>query len=88
VAAQLHISRMPARGALKRPGSEGSVESVANRDTRVAPIRAERVAQAILVIAALQAPGTRPGVSALSTAGDRRMASLDRDRARAPREGT
>ena len=59
--AQLHISRMPAREALKRPGSEGSVESVAKRDTRVAPIRAERVAQAILVIAALQAPGPRIG---------------------------
>ena len=48
MAAQLHISRMPVREALKRPGSEGSVESVANRDTRIAPIRAERVAQAIL----------------------------------------
>jgi DNA-binding GntR family transcriptional regulator len=39
------------------------------------------------VIAALQALGTRLGVPALSTADDRRMASLDRDRARALREG-
>lgn len=64
------------------------MERVPNRDTRIAPIRAERVAQAFPVIAALQAPGTRSGAPALSTAGDRRMASLDRDRARALREGT
>jgi hypothetical protein len=67
----------------KRPGSEGPVESVANPDTRVAPIRAKRVAQAILVIAALLAPGMRPGVPTRITAGDRHVASLDRDRARA-----
>ena len=62
VQAQLHISRASRRArrsSVRDP--KGSVESVAKRDTRVAPIRAERVAQAILVIAALQAPGPRIG---------------------------
>jgi DNA-binding GntR family transcriptional regulator len=78
---------MPVREALKRLESEGLVETVPNRETRVAPIRAERAAQAFPVIAALQALGTRLGVPALSTADDRRMESLDRDRARALRDG-
>src|SRR3954467_2926439 len=87
LAAQLQISRMPVREALKRLESEGLVETVPNRETRVAPIRAERAAQAFPVIATLQALGTRLGVPALSQADDRRMASLDRDRARALAEG-
>ena len=86
LAAQLQISRMPVREALKRLELEGLVESIPNRETRVAPIRAERAAQAFPVIAALQALGTRLGVPALNTADDRRMASLDRDRSRALRE--
>src|SRR3954464_13518993 len=86
-AANPQTSRMPVREALKRLESEGLVETVPNRETRVAPIRAERAAQAFPVIATLQALGTRLGVPALSQADDRRMASLDHDRARALGEG-
>ncbi len=87
LAEQLQISRMPVREALKRLELEGLVESIPNRETRVAPIRAERAAQAFPVIAALQALGARLGVPALSTADDERMEALDRDRTRALREG-
>jgi DNA-binding GntR family transcriptional regulator len=87
LAAQLQISRMPVREALKRLESEGLVESVPNRETRVAPIRAERAAQAFPVIAALQALGTRLGVPALGRADDERMDALDRERAQALRDG-
>ena len=87
LAAQLQISRMPVREALKRLESEGLVETVPNRETRVAPIRAERAAQAFPVVAALQALATRLGVPALSAEDDERMESLDRERARALREG-
>jgi DNA-binding GntR family transcriptional regulator len=87
LAAQLQISRMPVREALKRLESEGLVETVPNRETRVAPIRAARAAQAFPVVAALQALGTRLGVPALTAADDRRMESLDRQRARALRAG-
>src|SRR4051794_21191855 len=87
LAAQLQTSRMPVREALKRLETEGLVETVPNRETRVAPIRAERAAQAFPVVAALQALATRLGVPALSAADDARMTSLDRERARALREG-
>src|SRR3954463_4360211 len=87
LAAQLQTSRMPVREALKRLEAEGLVETVPNRETRVAPIRAERAAQAFPVGAALQALGTRLGVPALSAADDARMTSLDRKRTRALREG-
>jgi DNA-binding GntR family transcriptional regulator len=87
LAEQLETSRMPVREALKRLEAEGLVETVPNRETRVAPIRAERAAQAFPVIAALHALGTRLGVPALSAGDDARMRSLDMDRARALKRG-
>ena len=87
LAEQLEISRMPVREALKRLEAEGLVETVPNRETRVAPIRAERAAQAFPVIAALHALGTRLGVPALTAEDDERMRALDRERARALKRG-
>lgn len=87
LAAELQISRMPVREALKRLELEGLVESIPNRETRVAPIRAERAAQAFPVVAALHALATRLGVPALSAADDERMESLDHDRSDALRRG-
>ena len=87
LAAQLQTSRMPVREALKRLEAEGLVETIPNRETRVAPIRAERAAQAFPVVAALQALATRLGVPALSADDDERMESLDRERERALRKG-
>jgi DNA-binding GntR family transcriptional regulator len=87
LAAQLQTSRMPVREALKRLETEGLVETIPNRETRVAPIRAERAAQAFPVVAALQALATRLGVPALSADDDERMESLDRERERALRKG-
>lgn len=87
LAEQLETSRMPVREALKRLEAEGLVETVPNRETRVAPIRAERAAQAFPVIAALHALATRLGVPALTTADDDRMRALDRKRARALERG-
>jgi DNA-binding GntR family transcriptional regulator len=87
LAAQLETSRMPVREALKRLETEGLVETIPNRETRVAPIRAERAAQAFPVVAALQALATRLGVPALSADDDERMESLDRERERALRKG-
>lgn len=87
LAQQLRTSRMPVREALKRLEGEGLVETIPNRETRVAPIRADLAAQAFPVIAALQALGARLGVPALSSADDRRMLTLDRQRARALADG-
>jgi DNA-binding GntR family transcriptional regulator len=87
LAEQLQTSRMPVREALKRLEAEGLVETVPNRETRVAPVRAERAAQAFPVIAALHALGTRLGVPALTGGDDDRMRSLDRERARALKRG-
>jgi DNA-binding GntR family transcriptional regulator len=87
LAEQLQTSRMPVREALKRLEAEGLVETVPNRETRVAPIRAERAAQAFPVIAALHALATRLGVPALTGADDGRMRVLDRERARALERG-
>jgi len=87
LAEQLETSRMPVREALKRLEAEGLVETVPNRETRVAPIRAERAAQAFPVIAALHALGTRLGVPALTAEDDERMCTLDRARAQALARG-
>jgi DNA-binding GntR family transcriptional regulator len=87
LAEQLQTSRMPVREALKRLEAEGLVETVPNRETRVAPVRAERAAQAFPVIAALHALAARLGVPALTAGDDDRMRSLDRERARALKRG-
>ena len=83
LAAQLGVSRVPVREALKRLEDEGLVETVPNLATRVTPVRAEQAAQAFPVIAALQALGARLGVPALTATDDRRMEALDRRRAAA-----
>jgi DNA-binding GntR family transcriptional regulator len=87
LAEQLQTSRMPVREALKRLEAEGLVETVPNRETRVAPVRAERAAHAFPVIAALHALAARLGVPALTAGDDDRMRSLDRERARALKRG-
>lgn len=80
---QFGVSRVPVREALKRLEDEGLVETVPNRLTRVAPVRAEQAAQAFPVVAALQGLATRLGVPALSSADDERMVELDGTRAAA-----
>jgi DNA-binding GntR family transcriptional regulator len=63
LAAQLHISRMPAREALKRSESDGPAESVRTAipvSRRFAP----SAAQAFPVIAAPQAPARGPACRA------------------------
>jgi DNA-binding GntR family transcriptional regulator len=83
LAAEMGVSRVPVREALKRLEDEGLVETVPNLVTRVAPVRADRAAQAFPVIAALQSLAARLGVPALSAADDRRLIALDQRRAAA-----
>lgn len=83
LAAQLGVSRVPVREALKRLEEEGLVETIPNSATRVARVRVEQAAQAFSVIAALHALGARIGVPALTSADDQRMQQADRRRSQA-----
>jgi DNA-binding GntR family transcriptional regulator len=87
LASAMGVSRVPVREALKRLEDEGLVETFPSRGTRVAPIQAERAAQAFPVIASLQALGARLGVPALTAADDRRMQLADERRTAALRRG-
>ncbi len=87
LAAELGVSRTPVREALQRLEDEGLVETEPNVATRVAPVDADRLAQAFPVIAALHGLGARLGVPALTRADDRRMAAADRRRASALERG-
>jgi DNA-binding GntR family transcriptional regulator len=73
LAEQLGVSRTPVREALRRLEDEGLVETGRNAFTRVAPVRADRIADAFPVVAALHGLGARLGVPALSPADLERM---------------
>src|ERR1700742_1717044 len=68
LATELGVSRTPVREALRRLEDEGLVESERNAYTRVAPVRAQRIADAYPVVAALHGLATRLGVPALTPA--------------------
>jgi DNA-binding GntR family transcriptional regulator len=81
LAEQLGVSRTPVREALRRLEDEGLVETERNSATRVAPVRADRIADAFPVVAA------RLGVPALAAADLERMERHDADRTEALRSG-
>jgi DNA-binding GntR family transcriptional regulator len=87
LAEQLGVSRTPVREALRRLEDEGLVETGRNAFTRVAPVRADRIADAFPVVAALHALATRLGVPALSSADIERMERHDRERTEALQRG-
>jgi DNA-binding GntR family transcriptional regulator len=87
LAEQLGVSRTPVREALRRLEDEGLVETERNSSTRVAPVRADRIADAFPVVAALHGLATRLGVPALSAADVERMERHDAERTAALRNG-
>jgi DNA-binding GntR family transcriptional regulator len=87
LAAQLGVSRTPVREALRRLEDEGLVETERGSSTRVAPIRADRIADAFPVVAALHGLAARLGVPALSARGLERMERHDAERTDALRGG-
>jgi len=87
LAAGMGVSRVPVREALRRLTEQGLVETQPSSATRVAPVRAERAAQAFVVIAALQALAARLGVPALTRVDDELMFDADDRRTVALRRG-
>jgi DNA-binding GntR family transcriptional regulator len=87
LAEQLGVSRTPVREALRRLEDEGLVETERNSATRVAPVRADRIADAFPVVAALHGLATRLGVPALAAADLGRLERHDAERTEALREG-
>ena len=87
LAEQLGVSRTPVREALRRWEDEGLVETGRHAVTRVAPVRADRIADAFPVVASLHGLATRLGVPALSAADLERMRRHDDERTEALRRG-
>jgi DNA-binding GntR family transcriptional regulator len=87
LADQLGVSRTPVREALRRLEDEGLVETERNSATHVAPVRADRIADAFPVVAALHGLATRLGVPALAAADLGRMERHDAERTEALRTG-
>jgi DNA-binding GntR family transcriptional regulator len=87
LATRFGISRTPVREALRRLEDEGLVESVPHAYTRVAPVRATKIADAFPVVAALQALGARLGVPHLTPEDIARMESHDAERTQALEAG-